>query len=133
MTSNAEVFQQVWVAFSEGRAGDVAEHLHPEVEFRSAMIDEVFRGPGAARCWIAALSREWKSLTVVIDEVRELDGDCVVAVGTSTAFDYGGEQRLDRSFAWVTEYARERIVRSLVFAGVDEAEAYVASRLRAAA
>jgi hypothetical protein len=97
------------------------------------MIDEVFRGPGAARCWIAALSREWKSLTIVLVEVRELDGDCVVAVGTSTAFDYGGEQRLDRSFAWVTEYARERIVRSLVFADVDEAEAYVASRRRAAA
>jgi ketosteroid isomerase-like protein len=132
VASNAEVFHAVWLAFSEGRADEIAQHLHPAVEWHSAMIDEVFRGPGAARCWIAALSRESKSLTVVLHEVRELGGDCVVADGTSTAFDYGGEQRVDRAFAWVTEYAGHRIVRSLVFAGADEAEAYVASGRAAA-
>ena len=132
MASNADVFQEVWLAFSEGRSDDITEHLHPQVEWSSAMIDEVFRGPGAARCWMAALSREFKSLTLVLHEVRELGGGCVVAAGTATAFDYGGEQRLDRSFAWVTEYAGKRIARSLVFGGVDEADAYVASGRAAA-
>ena len=132
VASNIEAFHDVWVAFSEGRADDVAEHLHPHVEWHSAMIDEVFRGPGAARCWIAALSREWKSLTVVLDDVHELDDDCVVAIGTSIAFDYGGEQRFEQSFAWLTEFAGRRIVRSLVFAGADEAHAYVTSRRAAA-
>jgi ketosteroid isomerase-like protein len=132
VASNLEVFHKVWLAFSEGRADDVAEHLHPQVEWHSTMLDEVFRGPGAARQWIAACSRDWKSLTVVLDDVHELGGDCVLAVGTSTAFDYGGEQRLDRSLAWVTEYAGESIVRSLVFARADEALAYVASRRAAA-
>jgi ketosteroid isomerase-like protein len=132
VASNTEVFHDVWVAFSEGRTDDVAEHLHPQVEWHAAMLDEAFRGPGAARCWIAALSREWKSLTVVLDDVHELGEDCVVAIGTSTAFDYGGEQRRDRSFAWITEYAGGRILRSLVFAGADEAHAYVSSRRAAA-
>jgi ketosteroid isomerase-like protein len=132
VASNLDVFLRVWLAFSEGRADDVAEHLHPQVEWHAAMLDEVFRGPGAARRWIAALSREWKSFTVVLDEVHELGGDCVVATGTSTAFDYGGEQRFDRSFAWLTEFAGRRIVRSLVFARADEAHAYVASRRVAA-
>jgi ketosteroid isomerase-like protein len=132
VTSNAEVFHRVWLAFSIGRTDDVAEHLHPQVEWRSAMNDEVFRGPGAARRWIEALSHDWKSLTVVLDDVRELGDECVVALGSSTAFDYGGEQRFDRSFAWVTEYAAGRIVRSLIFADADEAEAYVGSRRAAA-
>ena len=132
MASNIEIFHDVWLAFSEGRADEVAQHLHPQVEWGSAMVDEVFRGPGAARCWIAALSREWKSLTVVLDDVQELEDDCVVATGTSIAFDYGGEQRLERSFAWLTEFAGPRIVRSVVFAGADEAHAYVMSRRVAA-
>jgi ketosteroid isomerase-like protein len=132
VASNLDVFHDVWLAFSEGRTDDVAGHMHPQVEWHSAMVDEVFRGPGAARCWIAALSREWKSLTVVLDDVHQLDDGSVVAIGTSTAFDYGGEQRFDRSFAWLTEFAGRRIVRSLIFAGADEAHAYVASHRAAA-
>jgi ketosteroid isomerase-like protein len=133
MARNTEVFRHVWLAFSEGRADEIAEHLHPAVEWRAAMLDEVFRGPAAARRWIAALSHEWKSLTVVVDEVRELGDDCVVALGTAIGFDYGGDQRLERPFAWLTEYIGGRIMRSLVFADAGEADAYVASRGRVAA
>jgi hypothetical protein len=128
MPSSSEIFASAWRAFAENRAQDLAALVHPDLEWHSAPLGEVFRGPDAIERWSAAISREYKSLTVALESAREVDDDCVVAFGTATGFSHGGEQSCDGDLAWVTEYADGRMVRGRVFRGRDGARRYLASR-----
>ena len=128
MPSSTEIFTSAWRAFGENRVEDLAALLHPDLEWHSAPLGEVFRGPAAVECWSAAISRAYKSLTVVLESTSQVDDDCVVAFGRATAFSHGGERSCDGDLSWVTEYADGRIVRGRVFRGHEAARRYVASR-----
>jgi hypothetical protein len=80
------------------------------------------------RRWSAAIAREFKSLTVILQSMTAVDDDCVVAFATATGFGHGGEQSCDGELAWITEYANGRIVRGRVFGGHDAARRYLDSR-----
>jgi len=128
MPSNGEIFASAWRAFAENRVEELAALVHPDFEWHSAPLGDVFRGPDAVARWSAAISREYKSLTVALESAHEVDDGCVVAFGRATAFSHGGEQACDEDLAWVTEYTDGRIVRGRVFRGHDQARRYLASR-----
>jgi hypothetical protein len=128
MPSISDVFASAWRAFAENRPQDLAALVHPDLEWHSAPLGEVFRGPEAIERWSAAISREYKSLTVALESAHEVDDGCVVAFGTAIGFSHGGEQSCEGDLAWVTEYADGRMVRGRVFRGHDEARRYLASR-----
>jgi ketosteroid isomerase-like protein len=128
MPSSVEIFVSAWRAFAENRAEDLSALVHPDVEWHSAPLGEVFRGPDAVERWWTAISREYKSLTVVLESASEVDDDCVIAFGRATGFSHGGEQSCDGDLAWVTEHADGRIVRGRVFRDHEAARRYVASR-----
>jgi SnoaL-like domain len=128
MPSSSEIFSGAWRAFAQNRAEDLAALVHPDLEWHSAPLGEVFRGPDAIERWSAAISREYKSLTVALESARKVDDDCVVAFGSAVGFSHGGEQSCEGDLAWVTEYSDGRMVRGRVFRGHDEARRYLASR-----
>ena len=126
--SNSEVFQRIWELYAAGRGPEILEHLDPEVEWRPALVDPAsYHGHDGVRAWASAARRAWKSLTVVLASLREVD-DCVIASGRISARDHGGEQVGDSDIACVAEFRDGRVVRAASFLSDDDALAWVSAR-----
>jgi ketosteroid isomerase-like protein len=126
--SNSEVFQKVWELYAAGRGPEILEHLDPEVEWRPALVDpRSYHGHDGVRAWAAASSRAWKSVTVVLESLREVDG-CVVASGRISALDHHGDQVVDSEVACVAEFRDGRVARAASFLSDDDALAWVSAR-----
>ena len=126
--SNSEVFQRVWELYAAGRGAEILEHLDPEVEWRPALMGPAsYRGHDGVRAWASASRRAWKSVTVVLEALREVDG-CVIASGRLSALDHGGEQVVDSDITCVAEFRDGRVVRAASFVSDDDALAWVSAR-----
>jgi ketosteroid isomerase-like protein len=126
--SNREVFQQVWELYAAGRGPELLEHLDPQVEWRPALVDPgPYHGRDGVRAWAAASRRAWKSVTVVLASLRELDG-CIIASGRLSALDHDGDQVVDSDIACVAEFRDGRVVRAASFLSEDDALAWVSAR-----
>jgi hypothetical protein len=126
--SNSDIFERVWELYAAGREPEILEHLDPAIEWRPALVEPAsYRGHTGVRTWATAVRGAWKSVTVVLDEQREVDG-CVVASGQIAAFDYGGEQVVDSVLTCVAEFRHGRIVRACSFFSADDALAWVSAR-----
>ena len=126
--SNSEVFQRVWELYAAGRGPEILEHLDPAVEWRPALVEPApYHGHAGVRTWAGAVSRAWKSVTVVLEELREVDG-CVVASGRVAAFDHRGDQVVDTVLTCVAEFRDGRIARACSFRSDDDALAWVSAR-----
>ena len=126
--SNSEVFQRVWELYAAGRGPEILEHLDPAVEWRPALVDPAsYHGHAGVRTWAVAVGRVWKSVTVVLEELREVDG-CVVACGRIAASDHQGDRVVDSVLSCVAEFRHGRIVRACSFLSADDARAWVSAR-----
>jgi len=126
--SNREVFQRVLELYAAGRGPEVLEHLDPEIEWRPALVDPAsYHGHDGVRAWASAARRAWKSVTVVLASLREVDG-CVIASGRMSALDHGGDQVVDSDIACVAEFRDGRVVRAASFLSDDDALAWVSAR-----
>jgi ketosteroid isomerase-like protein len=126
--SNSDVFQRVWELYAAGRGPEILAHLDPAVEWRPALIDPApYHGHAGVRTWATAVRSAWKSVTVVLEELREVDG-CVVASGRIAAFDYRGDQVVDSVLTCVAEFRGGRVVRACSFLSDDDALAWVSAR-----
>jgi hypothetical protein len=126
--SNSEVFQRVWELYAAGRGPEILEHLDPAVEWRPSLVEPApYHGHAGVRTWASAVGGAWKSVTVVLEELREVDG-CVVASGRVAAFDHGGDQVVDTVITCVAEFRHARIVRACSFRSDDDALAWVSAR-----
>ena len=126
--SNCEVFQRVWELYAAGRGAEILQYLDPDVEWRPALVDPApYRGHDGVRAWADASRRAWKSLTVVLESLREVDG-CVIASGRISALDHDGDRVVDRDIACVAEFRDGRVVRAASFLSDDEALAWVSAR-----
>ena len=79
------------------------------------------------RAWASASRRAWKSVTVVLESLREVDG-CVVASGRISALDHRGDQVVDSDVTCVAEFRDGRVVRAASFVSDDDALAWVSAR-----
>ena len=126
--SNSEVFQRVWELYAAGRGAEILELLDPEVEWRPALVDPApYHGHDGVRAWANASHRAWKSVTVVLESLREVDG-CVIASGRISALDQAGDQVVDRDIACVAEFRDGLVVRAASFLSDDDALAWVSAR-----
>jgi ketosteroid isomerase-like protein len=126
--SNREVFERVWELYAAGRAAEILELLDPEVEWHPALVDPApYHGHDGVRAWASASRRAWKSVTVVLESLREVDG-CVIASGRISALDPAGDQVVDRDIACVAEFRDGRVVRAASFLSDDDALAWVSAR-----
>ena len=127
--SNTDVFQRVWELYAAGRGRQILEHLDPDVEWRPALVeaDTSHRGHEGVRRWAIASRRAWKSVTIVLERVSEVDG-CVVASGRMSAFDHAGDQVVDTTLTCVAEFRAGLVARAAAFVSEDEARVWVAAR-----
>jgi ketosteroid isomerase-like protein len=126
--SNSEVFQRIWELYAAGRGPEILEHLDREIEWRSALVDPApYRGHDGVRAWASASRRAWKSVTVVLVSLREVDG-CVIASGRISALDHQGDQVVESDIACVAEFRDGRVLRAASFLSDDDALAWVSAR-----
>jgi ketosteroid isomerase-like protein len=126
--SNSEVFQRVWELYAAGRVPEILQHLDPAVEWRPALVDPgSYHGHDGVREWANASRRAWKSVTVVLEWLSEVDG-CIVATGRMSALDHGGDQVVDSDIACVAEFRDGHVVRAASFLSDDDALAWVSAR-----
>ena len=79
------------------------------------------------RAWADASRSAWKSVTVVLEALREVDG-CVVASGRISALDRRGDQVVDTVIVCVAEFRHGRVARAASFRSDDDALAWVSAR-----
>jgi ketosteroid isomerase-like protein len=128
LPSNSEIFQRIWQLYAAGRGAEILEYLDPKVEWRPALVEPAtYRGHEGVRAWAAASQRAWKSVTVVLEGLREVDG-CVLAYGRVSAFDHGGVQVVDTLLACVAEFRDGRVVRAASFTSEDDALEWISAR-----
>ena len=75
----------------------------------------------------AAVREAWKSVTVVLDALREVDG-CVVASGRIAAFDHRDDQVIDSVLTCVAEFRHGRVARAHSFFSDEDALAWISAR-----
>lgn len=127
-TSNVEVFRRAWDAYASGRVDALLACLDPEVVWQPTLIGGEVHGRDGVASWLAATQRQFKSMTVVLETMREVADDCMVAFGRVTTFDYSGECSHDAALGWVAEFRELVVVRATSFVDRDEALRYVTAR-----
>lgn len=126
--SNSDIFQRIWELYAAGRGPEILEHLDPAVEWRPVLVDPgAYHGHAGVQTWAGAVRDAWKSVTVVLEELREID-ECVVVSGRIAAFGYRDEQVVDTVLTCAAEFRDGRVVRAYTFFSVDDALAWVSAR-----
>jgi hypothetical protein len=126
--SNSDIFERVWELYAAARGPEILEHLDPAVEWRPALVHPApYHGHAGVRTWAVAVKQAWKSVTVVLEEQREVGG-CVVASGRIAAFDHADKQVVDSVLTCVAEFRHGRIVRACSFFSADDALAWISAR-----
>jgi ketosteroid isomerase-like protein len=123
--SSLEAFHALWRAYGEGRLDRSLDLIADNCEVTFADGRTALRGHDGVRDWLDVARREWKTLTIVYDEVHEERPGCVVGVGglTATAADGSG---FECPIAFVAQFEEGRLVRGRMFRDRDEAVAYLA-------
>jgi hypothetical protein len=126
--ANRAIFERVWELYAAGRGSEILEHLDPAIEWRPALVEPgAYHGHDGVRRWAAAMRRAWKSVTLVLEELREIE-NCIVALGRIAAYDHGGEPVVDTALACVAEFRRGLVVRAHSFVSLDDALAWISAR-----
>src|SRR4051812_20835516 len=127
--STSAAFAALWRAYSEGRLAHSLGLLDPECEV--VLLDgRHVRGHDGVRAWLGDLRRDWSTLTVVCDEVRDAGPDRVVAVGRVTGTSADGARSIDLPLAVVVEFRRGLLLRAHAFAGREHALRHARERRR---
>jgi hypothetical protein len=126
--SDSAAFARVWELYAKGRGIEILDHLDPDVEWHPAVLEpDAYYGHAAVRRWASSMRRAWKSVTLVLDELREIEG-CVLAHGRLAAYDHAGDQAIDTVLACVAEFRRGLVVRARSFVTVEDALAWISAR-----
>jgi ketosteroid isomerase-like protein len=121
--SSLEAFSALWHAYGEGRLDRSLHLVDEDCEISFADGETALRGHDGVREWLAAARREWKTLTIVYDEISEERPGCVIGFGGLTALAADGSE-VECAIAFVAEFADGRLVRGRMFRDRDAALDY---------
>jgi len=118
-------------AFTDA-SDDFFELLHDDVEWApiTTVLDgTTYRGRAAVRKWVEDLRRDWETYELLWDEVRDLDDDRVLALGSwhSVGRRSGVELHLQQA-AWLVHVRNGKISGVQTFS--DRNDAFEAAGLR---
>jgi ketosteroid isomerase-like protein len=132
---NVEAFRRGFAVFNRtftGATNEYFELLDEEVEWVpiTAFLDgATYRGKDGVRKWMDDLRRDWEIYELTWEEVRDLDDDRVLAIGSWHARGRrsGVELHLQQA-TWLVHYRNRKIIRLQTF--TDRSEALEAVGLR---
>jgi ketosteroid isomerase-like protein len=122
---NSAIVRRMWELYAAGRPRELLTHLDPDVEWHPMRNGTVCRGHEELGAWARQVQSTWKSVIVVLESMREVPEERVVAFGRIVAFDHGGDQDVDTPIAWVLQFRDSRVVHARAFGDHADAEAWV--------
>ena len=123
--SSMAAFSALWRAYGEGRLDRALHLVDPECEV-TLPDGRAYRGHDGIRDYLATTRRDWRTVAITYDDVREDGPGWIVAVGRVAATSADGRTSFERPQACVAEFRDGRFVRGRVFG--DPAEAHVWAR-----
>jgi ketosteroid isomerase-like protein len=127
--SSMATFSALWRAYGEGRLDRALHLVDPDCEFTIA-DRRTYRGHDGVRDYLAETRRDWRTVAITYDDIREASPGCIVAVGRVAASSADGRTTFERPQACVAEFRGGRFVRGHVFGDPAEAEACAAELAR---
>jgi len=121
--SSMAVFSALWRAYGEGRLDRAMHLVDPECEF-TLPDGRTYHGHDGIRDYLVTTRRDWRTVAITYDDVREDGPDCIVAVGRVAASSADGRVSFERPQACVAEFRDGRFVRGRVFGDPADAAAY---------
>jgi ketosteroid isomerase-like protein len=121
--SSIAAFSALWRAYGEGRLDRALNLVDPECEF-TLPDGRAYRGHDGIRDYLATTRRDWRTVAITYDDIREDGPGCIVAVGRVVASSADGRIALERPQACVAEFRDGRFVRGRVFGDSADAAAY---------
>jgi ketosteroid isomerase-like protein len=122
--SSLDAFAALWRAYGEGRLERSMDLIAEDCEITVSDGSNALRGRDGLREWLADGRREWKTITISYDEIREERPGWVLGVGRLTARSAAGRE-VERDVAFVAEFAGGRLRRGRTFRDRDAAAEYV--------
>ena len=121
--SSMVVFSALWRAYGEGRLDRALHLVDAECEF-TLPDGRTYRGHDGIRDYLATTRRDWRTVAITYDDIRENGPGCIVAVGRVAASSADGRTSFERPQACVAEFRDGRFVRGRVFGDPADATAY---------
>lgn len=122
-----QLLRDVWQRWNEGERGSVVGDVTPDCELRSQIIGETFRGREGILAWMAELDQAWALWQLWLDQVTDLPGDRLLAVGGVHLEGRESGVGFDQKLGWILEYEGEAMSRMTTFASPEAAIAAAAA------
>jgi ketosteroid isomerase-like protein len=121
--SSMAAFSALWRAYGEGRLG---RSLHLVAEDCEVVLPDgqTFLGHDGVRECLETAHREWRTLTVIYDDIHEELPGWIVGVGRVAASSPDGATAFERPLACAAEFRDGRLVRARMFDDPADATTY---------
>ena len=96
-------FSALWRAYGEGRLDRALHLVDPDCEF-TLPDGRAYRGHDGIRDYLATTRRDWRTVAITYDDVREDGPGWIVAVGRVAATSADGRTSFERPQACVAEH-----------------------------
>jgi len=117
-------FSALWRAYGEGRLDRSLHLVSPDCEF-TLPDGHTFHGHDGVRECLEIAHREWKTLTVIYDDIHEERPGWIVGVGRVSASSADGVGGFERPLACVAEFRDGRLMSGRMFDDPADAVGYV--------
>ena len=107
-------FSALWRAYGEGRLERALHLVDPDCEF-TLPDGRAYHGHDGIREYLDGTRRDWRTVTIIYDEIREASPGCVVGIGRVAATSADATSSFERPQACVAEFRDGRFVRGRVF------------------
>ena len=128
--SSMATFSALWRAYGEGRL-DRSLHLVAEDCEVTLPDGQTFLGHDGVRECLEIAHREWKTLTVIYEDIHEELPGWIVGVGRISASSADGATAFERPLACAAHFRDGRLVRGRLFDDPADAGAYAREESRA--
>jgi ketosteroid isomerase-like protein len=123
--SSMAAFSALWRAYGEGRLDRALHLVDPECEF-TLTDGRSYRGRDGIREYLETTRRDWRTVAITYDDIREEGPGCVIGIGRVAASSADGRVSFERPQACVAEFRDGLFVRCRVFGDPAEAAVYAA-------
>jgi ketosteroid isomerase-like protein len=112
---NVELVRRAFDRWNSGDREIRPDEVDDEVELHSVLLGGVVRGPDGFRRWFLEIDQQFVEWRSEIAELREVDRDRLLALGTIHLRGRESEVEFDQPMAWLIDFRDGKVIRLEMF------------------